>query len=287
MSLLDRLHHCNLSDLAGLRPWSIDGREIGWLRDDVAETLRRFPSVFLVDDDHVSLQPHLDRFDYRTAAIGEVARALLELGVVQGWRNEAFAVAAQYGDEPLLRLERAAVPVFGVKAYGVHLNGFTRVPDGIRLWVGRRADNRPIEPGKLDNMVAGGLPYGLDPLRNLIKECAEEAGLSEQMARQAKPVGAISYRMLHQGFLRQDTMFVYDLEVPADFHPTNTDGEIAEFHLMTLDEVTAILQDSEAFKFNVAPVVIDFMVRHGHLTPDMSGYSDLAIGLAGLSPATR
>lgn len=280
MSLLDRLHHCTLADLSAFRPWTIDGREVGWLRADVVEALRRFPSVFLVTDDAISVQAHLNTFDYRSAAIGEVARALLEMGIIQGWRNEPFAVAAHYGDAPLLRLERAAVPVFGVKAYGVHLNGYVRTPEGIKLWIGRRADNRPVEPGKLDNMVAGGLPYGLDPLRNLIKECAEEAGIAEDLARQSRPVGAISYRMLHQGFLRQDTLFIYDLELPADFQPINTDGEIADFRLISLPEATAILEDSEAFKFNVAPVVIDFLIRHGHLTPDAPGYVDLAMGLS-------
>ncbi|HVJ43169.1 MAG TPA: DUF4743 domain-containing protein [Dongiaceae bacterium] len=280
MSLIERLRHCTLADLTGFRPWSIEGHEIGWLRLDVAEALRRFPSVFLVTEDTVSVQSHLNSFDYRSAAIGEVARALLEMGVIHGWRNEAFAVAAQYGDAPLLRLERAAVPVFGVKAYGVHLNGYVRTPAGLKLWIGRRADNRPVEPGKLDNIVAGGLPYGLDPLHNLIKECAEEAGITEDLARRSRPVGAISYRMLHQGFLRQDTLFVYDLELPADFQPANVDGEIADFRLMSLAEVTAILADSEAFKFNVAPVVIDFLIRHGHLTPDAPGYVDLAMGLS-------
>lgn len=280
MSLLDRLNHCRLPDLSGFRPWSIEGQEIGWLRPDVAEALRHFPSVFLVSDEAIRVQPHLDSFDYRTAAIGEVARALLEMGIIQGWRNEPFAVAARYGDAPLLRLERAAVPVFGVKAYGVHLNGYVHTAEGLKLWVGRRADNRPIEPGKLDNIVAGGLPYGLDPMANLIKECEEEAGIPESLARQARPAGAISYRMLHQGFLRQDTLFIYDLEVPADFHPANADGEIAAFRLMSLPEVTAILEDSEAFKFNVAPVVIDFLIRHGHLTPATPGYVELAMGLS-------
>ena len=284
MSLIDRLQKCSLSDLGGFRPWTIDGQIIGWLRLDVAEALKRFPSVFLVDEEAVALQAHLNSFDYRSAAIGEVARALLEMGIVQGWRNEAFAVSAVYGEAPLFRLERAAVPVFGVRAYGVHLNGFVRTAEGIKLWIGRRADNRPIEPGKLDNMVAGGLPYGLDPLSNLIKECAEEAGIEEGLARQARPVGALSYRMLHEDLLRRDTLFVYDLELPFTYRPINTDGEIAEFHLMSLDEVTAILRDSEAFKFNVAPVVIDFLVRHGYFKPGMPDYVALAMGLGAFAP---
>jgi 8-oxo-dGTP pyrophosphatase MutT (NUDIX family) len=164
------------------------------------------------------------------------------------------------------------------------MNGYVRDGEQIKLWVGQRAADRQIEPGKLDNLVAGGVPFGLDPMTNLVKECAEEAGIEEAMARQAVPVGAISYRMLHQGFLRQDTLFLYDLELPADFVPTNTDGEIASFRLMELEEVAAILTDSEAFKFNVAPVVIDFLVRHSFFKPDQPGYADLAMGLSAFQP---
>jgi 8-oxo-dGTP pyrophosphatase MutT (NUDIX family) len=287
MSLLERLHHCTISDLSGFRPWSIGKAQIGWLRHDVADALRHYPTVFAVGDDAVALQSHLADFDHRTAAVGEVVRALAELGIVQGWRNEAFAVVADYGQPPLLRLERAAVAVFGVKAYGVHMNGYVRDGARIRLWVGQRAANRQIEPGKLDNLVAGGVPFGLDPMANLIKECAEEAGIGEAMARQAIPVGAISYRMLHQDFLRQDTLFLYDLELPADFKPANTDGEIASFRLMELEEVVEIMTGSEAFKFNVAPVVIDFLVRHGYFKPDQPGYADLAMGLSAFQPAGR
>ena len=85
--------------------------------------------------------------------------------------------------------------------------------------------------------------------------------------------------MEHQGWLRNDTMFVYDLELPADFKPANNDGEIASFRLMELDEVEEILKAGEDFKFNVALVLIDFLIRHGHIRPEHPDYSDLALGL--------
>ena len=85
--------------------------------------------------------------------------------------------------------------------------------------------------------------------------------------------------MEHGGWLRNDTMFVYDLELPADFRPSNNDGEIESFRLMELGEVRDILAAGEDFKFNVALVVIDFLIRHGHISPDDPDYSELALGL--------
>ena len=279
MSLIDHIHRCQNADMAKFLPWRIGGLRAGWVRRDIAERLASYPTVFSVDDKHVTLKPHLANFDHRSAAVGDVARDLYERDAFTGWRGEWFPVLPRFGETPLMRLERSAVPVFGVHGYGVHMNGYVRDGDRIRLWVGKRAADRPIEPGKLDHLVAGGIPLGMRPQECLGKECKEEADISASLAAQARPVGAIRYRMEHDGWLRNDTMFVYDLELPADFQPRNNDGEIESFRLMELDEVRGILAAGEDFKFNVALVVIDFLIRHGHIAPDDPDYSELALGM--------
>jgi 8-oxo-dGTP pyrophosphatase MutT (NUDIX family) len=279
MSLLDHIHRCQSADMRKFVPWTIARQRAGWIRRDVAARLEKYPTVFSVDNKSVRLRDHLASFDHRSAAVGDVTRDLYEAGVFTGWRNEWFPVLNRFGAAPSMRLERAAVPVFGAHAYGVHMNGFVRERGRLKLWIGRRAENRPIEPGKLDHLVAGGIPLGMGVKECLTKECEEEASIPASLAAAAQPVGAIRYRMEHQGWLRNDTMFVYDLELPPDFTPVNRDGEIASFRLIDLDEVASILAASEDFKFNVALVLIDFLIRHGYLTPEQPDYSDLALGL--------
>ena len=41
-------------------------------------------------------------------------------------RNETFDVAPRWGAPVVFRLDRGAVPFFGTRAYGVHLNGYLR-----------------------------------------------------------------------------------------------------------------------------------------------------------------
>ena len=48
---------------------------------------------------------------------------------------------------------------------------------------------------------------------------------------------------------------------------------------MELDEVEQVLAAGEDFKFNVALVLIDFLIRHGNIAPDHPDYSDLALGM--------
>jgi hypothetical protein len=280
MSLLKRIEACHRYDIAKFMPFLVAGERLGFVRHDLAREFGRFPSVFTDTEFALSVKEHLSQFDSRTAAIDTVARELQWRGLVTGWRNELFPVAPRFGAKPLFDLERALVPYLGVKAYGVHLNGYVRDGDAIRLWVGKRSDDRPIEPGKLDHLVAGGLPSHISPFDNLMKEADEEASIPKELARRARPAGAIAYRMELNGHLRDDTLFVYDLELPKEFTPRNHDGEIAEFKLMRLDEVEHILATTEAFKFNVGLVVIDFMMRVGHLTPERSDYCDIALALA-------
>ena len=280
MSLNERIATCHRHDLTRYRAFLVAGRRIGFMRRDLARQLDRYPSVFRVSDENVSVAEHLDTFDYRSAAIDSVIREMRQEGLITGWRDELFPVSENYGQPPLFDLERAAVPLFGVKAYGVHLNGYVRRDGAIWLWVGRRAATRPIEPNKLDHLVAGGLPAGIKPFDNLIKEAAEEASIPKELARRARACGALSYRMELDGCLRDDTIFTYDLELPADFVPQNHDGEIAEFHLMPLSEVERLLAETDSFKFNVGLVIVDFMIRHGHIAPDRPDYSALALAVA-------
>jgi hypothetical protein len=79
--------------------------------------------------------------------------------------------------------------------------------------------------------------------------------------------------------VRNDVLFVYDLALPTDFVPRNTDGEIEEFYLWPVERVIETLASGDAFKFNVALVVIDFLVRRGLLPPEDPDYLEIVHGL--------
>ena len=95
----------------------------------------------------------------------------------------------------------------------------------------------------------------------------------------AVPAGAVSYRMETELGIRDDVLFVYDLETPADFVPKNQDGEIVHFELMPASAVLDRVCTSDDFKFNVNLVILDFALRHGLLRPDHPEYLDVATGL--------
>lgn len=279
MSFLDRVRACNRWRPDAYLPWRIGTAMAGRIRRDLAARLRDFPDVFEVSDRSVTLRESLSGFAARSEAVDGVVRRMVEAGDLRRYRGEAYRVAPLWEGESLLKIDRGAVPAFGVRGYGVHLNGLVETPNGPHMWVGRRARNKPNDPGKLDHLVAGGQPEGIGVLDNLIKEAAEEADLPADLTRQAVAVGTVSYRCDRAEGLRDDVLFCYDLVLPPDFVPRNTDGEMESFELWPLDRVTARVADGDDFKFNVALVIIDLMVRRGLLGPDDQDYMAIVNGL--------
>lgn len=277
MGFIDHIHACNNHDLTSFVPFlGPDDRQIGWVAKSNLPALQAYVDVFSLTPDQVRLKPQKDL----SAAMAAVTADMRQKGYFEHWRDEPYKVAMRFLDTPLFVLERAATPFFGIRAFGVHVNGYVRSADGLKMWIGKRAQDRAICPGMFDNMVAGGQPADLGLMENLIKECGEEANIPETMARNAQSVGTISYIMETDGGLKPDVMFCYDLELPADFTPVNTDGETEEFTLWPLAEVAAHIKAGGNFKFNCNLVIIDFLIRHGVINPDTEpDYEELVRGL--------
>ncbi|HYD67089.1 DUF4743 domain-containing protein [Azospirillum sp.] len=280
MSFLRHIRACNAYDFSAYRPFEVEGVRVGWVRHDLSDELPDVDPGFVSTPERLTLAPEVGDFEARSAVIAHAAEYLVERGTVAKLRNEFYPVLPRWGDEPLARIDRAAVTPFGVTAYGLHVNGFVRRPDGgIDLWIGRRAQDRTVAPGQLDNLIAGGQPIGLTLAENLVKEAHEEAGIGPDLITRAVPVGAITYLMDCAAGLKPDTLFLYDLELDPDFEPRNTDGEVEEYTRWPLEEVAESVRTTDRWKFNVNLVLIDFMIRHGFLTPEHPEYLDLVTGL--------
>ena len=282
----ERVQECNLqaSQLEQLRafvPFVVQSEHAGLLRPEFAAQLcAAFPAVFERQDAAVALAGSLQTPQARTDAVGACMHRLRDEGSISGWRDELFPVATAFDAEPLLLLERAAAPFFGIRAYGVHVNCFTRSTDGcLDLWVARRSRTKQTFPLMLDHMVAGGLGHGLSPSATVVKECGEEAGVPEQLAAKACPVGFVSYMTMVPDGVKRDVLYVYDLELPHDFVPMVVDGEVEEFMHWPVQKVADTVRTTRSFKPNCNIVLIDFFVRHGIITPESRGFISLVASL--------
>ena len=252
-------HVCTCRDakLPGrYRPLRLGRAEIGWVGPEVAALLLA----------HVAREEG-------SAVILEDASALAhacDLAVARGLcapRGEAFDVRETPDSTALAQIDRGAVHVFGVLAWGVHLNGLVQRGDGLHLWVARRARDKRLDPGKLDHLVAGGAPAGMPLDEVLAKEAKEEAGLPNSLIMLAQRVATLSYVMERPEGLRRDVIACYDLHLPESVQPRALDGEVESFELWPVDAVMDRVRRTDDFKFNVNLVLIDLFLRLG-LVPD-------------------
>jgi 8-oxo-dGTP pyrophosphatase MutT (NUDIX family) len=254
----------------------MDGDSIlGFVPETTVEALKQCP-IFQIHDFTIS---------FISTNVNQKSQQLKELilqwvkekrfNCLNRWSNEEYAVYDKNGIS--FQIERAAVGLFGFVCYGTHLNAYVMDHGVLKMWVARRSFRKKTHPLMLDNLVGGGLAVPLSPKENLIKEAYEEAGIPKHIIQHAKPAGYISTFWIHkteEWFPIVD--YVYDLELEQSFQPTPVDGEVEEFYLWDLPTVERHLDE---FTMDTCLVVLDFMVRHGYLTPEHSDYLDIVSGL--------
>ena len=283
MAYMDHIMTCNRHDLSRYVPFAVGDQAVGWVRRDRVALLISASADLSLSQDTLVLNPRWANPADRTAKIDEICQNLA--ADLPAPRRERYAVRRDWGQPIVMEVDRAFASLFGIRAFGIHVNGLVQRPDGCWLWVARRAMDRLIAPGKLDNIIAGGQPSHLQLHENLQKEAAEEADVPADLARQAIPVGAIRYCMEDEWGLKPDTMFCFDLHLPTDFMPRNTDGEIQSFELMPILAVAERVNNSDDFKFNVNLVILDLLIRRGLLHPDQHpDYAQLVTLLRGQLP---
>jgi 8-oxo-dGTP pyrophosphatase MutT (NUDIX family) len=281
MSYLCHLEACNRFDPEPFLPLLLTGRRVGFVRRDNARRLEAFPRIFRLSADAVALADTIDGPEAVTEALGEATDGLIRAGIVKPRRNEMFAITDGWGGPLLFELDRGMIEFFGVRAYAVHLNGWRPGADGPAFWIAKRAMNKAMAPGKLDNMVAGGLGAGYTAWETVVKEAGEEAGIPAALAIRARAAGAIRYRIGLPDGMRDEVLFIYDIQLPTDFVPCNTDGEVEDFRLLSVRECLRLVRETDQFKYDVNLVLIDFGLRHGLIVPEEPDYLALHQGLRG------
>jgi 8-oxo-dGTP pyrophosphatase MutT (NUDIX family) len=252
---LFRIRDVNKKPPRGLKllDFVVDGTALGKVSPTNADLLIRCgDGVFCASNTGGGVEPSLTlssdvgpTFEDRTKAVAAVADRLRQRGHLPGWRDELYPVSRSFHDPPAFAMERAAVPWIGALEYGVHVNGLVAGHEGgskggPRMWMARRSPQKAKFPGMLDHIVAGGQPLGMSLLDNVVKECHEEAGIPEEVARHGiRPASAISYETFVESSqtLSRAVLFNYDLHLPQTFVPVPVDGEVDEFFLWTMDEV--------------------------------------------------
>jgi len=233
------------------------------------DALRAFPDAISVVEAAAGqeVELHLGQ-ERRDARLAEIHAELRLQGRIRAWRDEPYPLRGGDGQVHGV-VERAASRFWGLMTLGAHCNGYVADASGrpTHLWIARRAWDKPTDPGRLDNLVGGGVPLGQTPLEAVLREGWEEAGLRPaEMAGLAAGGVVVLDCDIPEG--RQlEWLHVYDLALPVDFQPRNIDGEVAEHLRMPVAEALSRSAAGE-LTTDAALAVLDFALRHRLLGPD-------------------
>ena len=289
-NILYRVRHVNYmpddirQSLLGFR---VDGIPLGKVRPAIADMLCTTGSnVFELkksdkQQEYLTLAEETgSTSDSRTKAVAQVMEKLRDQGIVTGWRDESYPIGPNFYEPPVFVMERAAVPLLGAIEYGVHINGLVQKDGETKMWMARRSADKSKFPRMLDHIVAGGQPAGMSLMDNVVKECLEEANIPEDLTKAGvQAAGAISYETYSPSKDRvsRAVLFNYDLYLPANFQPTPVDGEVQEFFLWNIDQILESMAPDyhDPIKPNCYLVIIDWLLRQGHISPEVPGYLDV------------
>ena len=245
------------------RAFVVEGEAVGSVDEAHLSALAAWPAALSVEPHAVTLRLSADE---RNDWFREANAALRSAGFIRAWRDEPFPLLSPTHERVLATLERAATRFWGTLTRGAHCNGWVAGPDGrpAALWIATRSPTKATDPGKLDNLIGGGVPQGQTPLETLVREGFEEAGLSPAQMARARAGSVIElHRDIPEG-LQFERLHVFDLELRPDERPVNQDGEVAAVEMMHVDVVADLLK-TNAMTVDAALVTVDLLQRHGLL----------------------
>ncbi|WWC85557.1 uncharacterized protein L201_000421 [Kwoniella dendrophila CBS 6074] len=212
------------------------------------------------------------------------------------WKNDKDAVNIPFGNIAF-EIERAAAPIFCLTALSMHLTAYEGEGEDMKIWLPKYADSEKDSKSKLFS-VSEKLEFafhlihqssernqllfaesfflmmktveceftgtGVTPIDSLSKCGHQDLGWSEEcIKRNAKSTGIVS--------LFQVANYTYDLKLPSqdspDYLAPKASHEGVSYKLYTVPEVLEALKSNQ-FWSNSAIATIDFLIKHGIITPE-------------------
>ena len=186
--------------------------------------------------------------------------------------SKEFPLMSSTG-EHVLDMDGSGVDVFGVIRSSVHLIGWVRTAEGVKILVPRRALTKKSFAGMLDSTVGGRLVTGEKPVDGMIRKCEEEMGIGPEYTRaNVKACGVNSFQMAVGDTKLEEAcqcqvQYLFEMEIRQDAAPRVNSGDVGEMHLLSVDELRKVMADGEV-KSTSNMVYLEFLIRHGYVNSE-------------------
>lgn len=250
---------------------SVAGQKCGWVLPNVAQVLRKLPSIEYRENE-IEIGYGCLPGEELDSALEIIANVLRVAGYAPAWRNELLDVWGEPGRYPALiaeplregvptrigAIERGATRALGLVTRAVHLNAWS---ENGGLWVARRALTKPTNPGMWDTLVGGLVGSGEDDALALERETGEEAGLDAHAIQHRTPLRNIMrmHMQVPTGLQIEDVL-TCECTLPEDIIPVNQDGEVMDIQCLNPKVIVNMLQQG-AFTAEASIVIVEDLLR--------------------------
>ena len=231
--LRDRISHATHPAHHGSPKLWIGNFQCGWVFPAAVPTILDVPGV-CQDETGLHVGPSCSPGKQLNDLLASVAQKLRIAGQAPGWRNELLDVWCE--NKRIAAVERGVMRPLGLLTKAVHLNAWSESGE---LWVARRALTKPTDPGMWDTLVGGLVGCAESTDLALVRESAEEAGLSEKQIARRTPLRKIAQmqRQLREGYQIEDVL-TSECVLGENVIPQNQDGEVME--IITLPPIRLV-----------------------------------------------
>ncbi len=174
-----------------------------------------------------------------------------------------FSDTKRFCEGQIFEISRKYLSLFGLPAYGVHCNVWSKVGNTTLIHFGQRSKKLKSFPKHLDNAIAGGQPVKLSILDNLKKEAFEEAGLKSEKLNLLKKGNTVRYNHNNKDRLISGIIFNYHLQKDGEMNLKNIDGEVEQFISLPIFDIYQILE-KKILKPNCIIPILDFLILNNY-----------------------
>src|SRR5437870_759804 len=143
------------------------------------------------------------------------------------------------------------------------------------MLIASSSTSKAIDPGMLDNLVAGGIASGATVRSTLVKEAREEAGITPDITAMSRFAGHVSIFRAQPDELQRETVFGHDLWLAQGFSHNNQYGEAVEHRLVGIDEAALLISrrdGTDVITGDASLVFLDFLLRRSWVPPEAPEY---------------
>jgi 8-oxo-dGTP pyrophosphatase MutT (NUDIX family) len=279
MSFIENILPYKITDFSAFVPVLVVGQEIGYTKPDFAKTISDFDNTWNLTSNGLELSAEFETFDDRSAAVDKTFLGLTAAGLLAAEPDYSafggtdwYPVRYRQNAVPLFKVRRFYTVYIGIQNNAVFLNGYHNG----EYWLAVRSSNVHEDPDMLDVITGGSTRYGESTYETLIHEAHDEAGLDPEDLVRAIPCGSLYVRWINpEGFLRHEHFHLFDIDLKDKVPQTRLPIEVVGFKKYSFEELFTLVETGKQIKPHMNLVITDFMLRHGLLKNDYTGFNIL------------